>query len=192
MALILSGCSTADSHGRPGETLADGNQGNVAVVDPQGDRKAADASQLAILDSGENISFADYQGAVRRSVACMRDAGIDVVGDDRVDRSRGFPMIVYGFSDSSEGRTDDETLAVADACVAKFSLLVEGEYQTQPTSLEAIEAEFAKRKPVIVDCLRKSGTDIAESASRSEIELKVREILSSQGTDCFAEAGFVN
>ncbi|MGL5826229.1 MAG: hypothetical protein ACRCYU_15660 [Nocardioides sp.] len=150
----------------------------------------ADASQLAILDAGDEISFADYRDAVTRSLGCIRDAGIDVVGGDQTDNSRGFPMINYSFSGSSEGRSDDETLAVADGCMAKYSALVEERYQNQPTSLEAIEAEFEKRKPAIIECLNSAGSTIDGDASRADVELEVREIAGGQGTDCFAEAGF--
>jgi len=149
----------------------------------------ASEEQVAVLEGGE-VSFADYEAAVNRSIACMRAAGIEVVGGE-VDDSRGYPVIPYSFAGSSEGRSDEQTLALADACMSEHSMFVEGAYQTSPAALEAQDARFQPFRDGIVDCIRENEGDVEADAPREQVLLAAFQVQEAGGPDCLAESGFL-
>jgi len=179
-ALALGGCT-----GTP-------EAGNETSIDPrilEGARSGgADADQLAVLESG-NVTFEQYQAAVDRTITCMRDAGIDVVGD-AVTETRGFPEIQYSFATSSPGRTDEQTTAIADDCIDSHSKFVEAAYQNAPGALEAQELQFDTYRPAIIECLRQNGVDIDDDAPPHDIFSAAGPLWEDKAVDCVAESGF--
>lgn len=179
-ALALSGCAN--------EPAAEAD----TSIDPRilEDARAggADAEQLATLESGQ-VTFEEYQRAVDRSLSCIRDAGIDVIGDG-VTETRGFPEIQYSFAASSPGRSDEQTTAIADDCIEAHSKFVEAAYQTAPGSIEAQEAKFETYRPAIVECLRENGVDIDDDAAQADIFPAAGKLWEVKSIDCIAESGF--
>lgn len=148
----------------------------------------ASAEQVSVLEDGR-VSFDEYQSAVDRTLSCMRDAGIDV-GDSGVSRSRGFRVITYAFPTSSPGRTDDQTLAIADDCIATHSWFVEAAYETSPEALEVVEVEFGPYRDSIIACVLANDGDIADDAGRSEALLAASDVKRDTGVDCVEDAGY--
>lgn len=148
--------------------------------------KGASEEQLAILAKG-TISFAAYEAAVGRTVACMREAGLDVIGDIPTN-TRGFMVIPYGFG-TGAGMTDEQATELGDACMAKHSQVVEEIYQTQPSSVEAEERLFDKYRAAVVACIRKNGGSISDHPSRADVIDPVDEVLDRTQVDCLKEAG---
>lgn len=147
----------------------------------------ASEEQLAILDDGE-VTFEEYEAAINRSLACMEDAGIGVQGPHRVDE-RGFTELRYSHSASSPGRTEDETLAVSDACLEEHSMVVEMMYQSSPSAVEAQDEQFEQIRGALVQCLEDNGIDVDPDASRDELTTAAVHLLVEDGTDCLTEAG---
>lgn len=147
----------------------------------------ASAEQLAVLEGGK-VTFEQYQAAVDLSIACIRGAGIEVIGD-AVTESRGIPEIQYSFAVKSPGRSDEQTQAIADKCMAVNSQNIEAAYQTAPGSVEAQQAQFNKYRPAIVKCLRANGVDVADDAPRADLLTESGKLWEAKKLDCVAEAG---
>lgn len=182
--LLLSACTSDGESG--GTTLQDNGGDQTLVLTDDEAREAADPSQLAVLDEEGEIAFSDYRRAVNKSLDCMRDAGIAVAGDNQIDRSRGFPVISYSFSASSSGRDDEATKAAADDCLYRYSFLIERDYQTQTSSVEAEEAQFEENRPAIIACLADAGRSLPEDVSNDELREVAFDVLTEVGIDCEA------
>ena len=117
-----------------------------------------DEEQLAVLETDE-VDFAAYEAAVGRTVSCMRQAGIDVIGADPVE-TNGFPEILYSHAASSPGRTDAQTDEVAQACIRRHSMYIEAAYANSPAVREALFAQFDVKRERIIDCLTGLGFDV--------------------------------
>jgi hypothetical protein len=182
--VLLSGCSSSEP-----EAAASGSA-NGEVIEASGlvetaRERGASEEQIAVLQGGD-VSYADYDAAVGRTLACMRDAGIEVVGG-QVSEARGFPEIPYSFAGSSAGRTDEQTLALADQCINTHSFFIEGAYQMSPAALEAQDARFEPYRAAIVECIRSNGGEVEDGAGREQVVLAATTV---QGVDCLAKAGF--
>ncbi len=183
MALLaLTGCSDdGASAPEPTATL------DARLLESAREGGASD-EQLAVLQGGQ-VTFEQYQTAVNLTVACMRDAGIEVIGDD-VTQPRGFPEISYSFANSSAGRTAEQTLAIADECIATNSMYVEQAYQMAPGSLEQQEAAFAPYHDAIVQCVRENGGDLPDEATASAILAAAASLDAQTGIDCTGQSGY--
>ena len=185
--VLVAGCTSTEP-----EAAESGTGGGGEVVEASGLVEAARArgasdEQIAVLVGGD-ISFADYDAAVGRTLACLRDVGIDVVGGE-VTEARGFPEIQYSFAGSSAGRTDEQTLALADACINTNSFFIEGAYQMSPVAIEAQDSRFEPYRPVIVECIRANGGEVEEGAGREQVILAANAV-QEEGVDCLAQSGF--
>ncbi len=183
--LWLGGCTQApgvatSSAGASGAPASDGDV--VAAARAGG----ASQEQLAILGRGV-ITFVDYEAAVGRTIACMRSAGLDVVGDTPVDK-RGFPEIPYSYGGAG-GVSDDQAQAVGDDCITEHSKWVEMVYQTQPTTIEAIDKRFERYRAAVVACIRKNGGSITDTPSAEQADDASFDVLNKTGVDCMKEAG---
>lgn len=190
LLVLSSGCTPSEPKSSP-SVEGDGGEGGEAagsggIVEEARNRGASD-EQIAVLERGE-VAFADYDAAVGRTLACLREAGIDVVGGE-VSEARGFPEIDYSFAGSSPGRTDDQTLALADECIYTHSFFVEMAYQTSPAAIEAQDARFEPYRAAIVECIRANGGDVEDDADREQVLLAVFAV-QDEGVDCLAESGF--
>ncbi len=156
--------------------------------------RAAGASdaQLAILqaavDTGE-ITFADAKGAVLAFVDCVNGAGgsAQYVLDDH----GAFLLPTYSVYVGDDG---DPDLGVPGECERREDFWVNLLYQTQPSAVEAGNADFDKKSPALIACLRDNGVAIEDDASRDElqragIDLLVSSSDSGDVVDCFAKAG---
>ncbi|MFT4157433.1 MAG: hypothetical protein QM630_05815 [Microbacterium sp.] len=154
----------------------------------EAEAKGASQEQLDVIDKGADVSFPDYEQAVSRTVSCIKDAGINVIGDEVTDY-RGFPEIRYSFAATSDGRSDEETLKVSDACRYTHSHWVEMLYQTSPSSVEAVEARFSPYRDALVSCLEEQGADPEARTSRDDLLALSYETLDRTGVDCVKIVG---
>ncbi len=179
--LALAGCSGGDAAPEPATT-----------VDPRllesAQEGGASEEQLAVLQSGQ-VTFEQYQGSVNKAIACMREAGIEVIGDN-VTQPRGFPEISYSFANDSAGRTSDQTIAIADECMATHSMFVEQAYQTSPGSLEQQEAAFAPYRDPITQCVRENGGEVPQDATAGDILVAAAQLEATSGVDCATQSGY--
>lgn len=158
-----------------------------STVDVARERGASD-EQLAVLMSGD-VDFQQYEAAVGRTVACMRSAGVEVIGDTVTDIN-GYPEINYSYSASSAGRTDDETDAISQECMQENSQFIEDLYRSIPVVQEAIDRRFEPFRDVVVKCLGENGEEVDESAPRIVLEMHVAEVVGRGGPHCIADSGF--
>lgn len=170
----------------PGDTVRQVTE-TVRQVTEAEERAKADPWQLAILEKGE-VSYADYEAAVHRMMACMRDAGIDVLGPEETSRT-GLRMLHYGWSPQVDGISDEQGQLLGDDCIARYSGLIEGKYQTQPSSLEAQEQYFVKFRPAVVECIRAHGGTVRDDPAREEAMFASFPIMDNSGVDCFEKSG---
>ena len=171
----------------PSESYGIEGSGSTGSVLDQARAANADSSQIEILEK-DDISFADYEAAVNRSLTCMREAGIDVVGPD-VDDSTGLMLLNYGWSSDVSGLTEDQGRALGDDCLNRFSFWVEAQYSVQPSSIEAKEVSFEKYRPAVVECIRDNGGTIRDNASRTEAAYASFAVQDKTGVDCFEKSG---
>ncbi|TNU73582.1 hypothetical protein FH969_10690 [Miniimonas arenae] len=183
-ALFVVGSAAGCSPGEAPQPVPTIDARILAAAREQG----ASDEQLSILESGA-VEFEEYQEAVDRSLTCMRDAGIEVF-DDSVTSARGFPEISYSFATSSAGRSDDQTLAIADACLAQHSLFVEQAYQLSPASIEQQEAAFGPYRDVVITCLAENGGEVRDDATMPEVLGAAADLESRSGVDCVSESGY--
>ncbi|WP_282944535.1 hypothetical protein [Cellulomonas endometrii] len=188
VALLAAACSNDSSDGgSTGMTVPTWEEVVDDTVDVAREQGASD-DQLAVLESGD-VTFQQYEAAVGRTVECLRAAGIDVIGD-RVTESSGYPEINYSYAASSEGRTDDETDAISQACISAHSQFIEGLYRATPVVQEVIDERFEPFREAVVACLRDNGEDVDDEAPRAVLELHTGAVLQRGGPHCVADSGF--
>lgn len=187
LGLLASACTTQEPGPPTAGSTETGSVDASGVIDAAREGGASE-EQIAVLESGE-IAFADYERAVANTLACLREAGIDVVGGD-VTEQRGFPEIQYSFAGSSPGRSDEQTLALADECMNRHSLFIEAEYQTSPVALEALEERFTPYRALMVDCIRENGGEVDDDAAREAVLLAAFATQEASGVDCLVESGY--
>lgn len=183
-AILLVGCTG------PAEPDSHGDQPEPGPESLRAEAEAGGASQeqLDVIDKGSDVSFSDYEQAVNRTISCMTDAGIDVIGNDVADY-RGLPEIRYSFAASSDGRTDEETLKVADACMYTHSYWIEALYQSSPSSVQAIEARFAPYREPLTACIEEQGAEVEANLNRDELLTLSYDTLDRTGIDCVKTVG---
>ena len=184
VALTLGSCA-GGGNGEPLES----SEGAVAGIREAAQDAGASQEQVEILADGE-VTFEEYQGAVGRTMSCLRDAGIEVIGDT-VSSSRGFPEVNYSFGGESPGRTSEQTLAIADECMVLHSRFVEAAYQMSPVAIEAMEAKFAPYRDTVISCIRENGGEVEDEAVREEIMIASFAVQERSGVDCIAESGYL-
>ena len=186
VALVACSCS-GPKEPTPSAAPSGGGQGGSVVE--QARAGAASTEQVAILErSGDEVAFEDYQAAIGRTIVCMRDQGIDVIGDE-VTQSRGFPEIRYSFSGSSAGRTDDQTLALADGCADTHSRWVDMVYQTSPRNVAARESQLDPYRAELTACITKNGGTVEDAATVDDLMVASSDVLDSSGVDCWRTVG---
>ena len=149
--------------------------------------QAAGASeeQLAVLTEGD-VSFADYERALHTTFECMRSHGLEVLEEPPSDRG-GVMLISYSWGPGSVAEAQAKELG--DGCLNEHSLFVEQVYQTQPSTIEAVEAAYESKRSKIVACIRDNGGTIDEDADRQTAQTASWAVLDASGVDCFATAG---
>ncbi|MHA3946539.1 hypothetical protein [Cellulomonas bogoriensis] len=165
---------------------ASGWESAVAEAMERAREDGADDEQLEILERGE-VTFEEYEAAVGRTIACLREEGIEVVDDEVVDL-RGFPEIYYSYADATDGRSDEETDEISQACLRRHSLHVESLYRTSPQAEAAQDEQFAPRRDAVLECLRDNGVTIEGDVSRQELESISAGSMSETGVNCLEEA----
>ena len=159
-----------------------------AVLDAAREEGASD-EQVAILADGE-VTFEEYQDSVGRTMSCLREAGLDVVGGV-VSETRGFPEISYSFGSVSPGRSEEQTLAIANECLVLHSRFVEAAYQLSPVAVEAMEQKFAPYREAVISCVRENGGELDDDAVREEVMIGSFAVQDRTGIDCLAESGYL-
>lgn len=181
--LGVGGCSPVGQPPTP-QTASPGV--DLELVE-QAHKADADPSQIAILEKGE-VSFADYEAATNRALACMRQAGIDVLGPEVTDRT-GLRMLDYGWSSQVDGLSDEQGKQLGEGCLTRFSDFVDTQYQLQSSSVEAREQYFVKFRPAVVECIRANGGTVEDEPTRDEAMTASFPILDNSGVDCFEKSG---
>jgi hypothetical protein len=77
--VLVSGCTSTEPEPAASGTATGGEAIAAGGLVQTARERGASEEQIAILEGGD-VSFADYDAAVGRTLACLRDAGIDVVG----------------------------------------------------------------------------------------------------------------
>lgn len=121
-------------------------------------------SQRAILADGF-VTSSEYEGSVAKTVACLRDAGLEIVDGPR--RQKGGKFITFGYSAGSI--PDPGGTRVRDTyqrCYREFEDAVDHvwAYQNRPTQ----EAVLAAREALIT-CLRAANVNVAIDADPAEL-----------------------
>lgn len=152
-------------------------------------KDGASREQLAVLEkSSTDVSFADYERAIGRTVGCLRDSGIDVVGDTVTTR-RGFPEIRYSYANSSTGRSDQQTGELADTCMQTHSKWIEAAYQTSTRNIEAREALIKPYREALLACLRDNGGTARDDAPTDDLMIASSDVLEAKGINCWTTVG---
>lgn len=169
--LLLAGCSSPPA----GEASPSAASAAVTVYQEylgQAERAGAGEDQLAALRdavrTGE-LTFETVNGLVQQSFACMTEAGI---GHDEWEPREvvpGYLIPAYSFRGDADGMTEDETLAVADACLEEYSFWAEGARADTRAYQDLWDAHVQERLPMIVACLEEHGVQVDPEATVDEI-----------------------
>ena len=146
--------------------------------------RGASREQIAIL-SGETVTFADYKSAVDRTIACLREAGIDVIGDE-VTYVSGYPEVAYSYAVSAPGMSEEATDVLSQECITRNSMFVEALYRETDAVQQSIDQRFESFRDDVVECLRDAGVSARDDESRWELERKSADLLVEAGNDCMA------
>ena len=150
----------------------------------------ADAAQLQILigsfEDGE-VTFAALDAATSATFECFEAAGIPY-SPRVVSVGADVKNIEYTFS-AVPALGNDESLALADACMLAHSLFVEGAYQTQPRYIAAQDAAFDPHREDLAECLAELGIEVSAGDKRVRLIAAALEQLEATGVDCLARAG---
>ena len=186
-AVVLGACGSAGGSD-PDRKASQDRAAQLRELASQARQAGADQTQIALLEGGE-ITFEQYQAAMHRWTACVRQAGVDVI-DNGIDDSRGFPLLDIGISASSPGRTDTQTQAVVDDCEKRYSKWVNYAYQTSGASVEAKDKLFQERRPAYIACLRQHGAHVDDDATRQEAMAAEANLWATDPTvNCQGEVG---
>ncbi|WP_448630893.1 hypothetical protein [Cellulomonas soli] len=170
LALVVGACS-----GEGQESSASPSSAAAAVYAEyleQAERGGAGAEQLAVLGdavvTGE-LTFEAVNELVQAAFACMADAGIGHEEWEPKEVVPGYLIPAYSFDGEAEGMSEDETLAVADACLAEHSFWAEGARADTRSYQDRWDAHVAERLPLIVACLEEHGVQVDPDATTDEV-----------------------
>lgn len=170
--IAIGGCAQ-----EPASTEEDSTGAQAVIAEARAG--GASEEQIAILEKGEIPSFEDYEAAVARSLACIRDAGIHTQAPQEVEQ--GVTKLAYGYGISSPGRTDAQTDEIAQACISEHSLWVEMAWMDQPLSREWADEQRESERPTLVACLEAFGVTVDESLTTAEVDQLFHELLVAEG-----------
>lgn len=160
-----------------GDALADARDGG-----------ASDA-QLAALRRAEvdgEVLIEVVREAARRSVACMRDAGLEARYDER---TLAHGVVVPGYLvDEAVGADVDLQI---EQCDAREFHWVSKAYQLQPSSVEAADQLVELRAPALRECLAANGVSTRAGDSGHELAARASRLTHDSGgaVSCLSEAG---
>lgn len=133
-------------------------------------QQGASEQQLRLLESAQATGRIDVtlvREAIAHTLDCFEANGVhhQSLLDDS---SRGFdvPQYAYGVV---EGLTEEESMQVADDCIATHSQAIEFAYQLQPVSVEAEEAMFEALIPELQACLEEQGVALEPDPTWQEL-----------------------
>lgn len=191
LGVLVASCGS-DGSGTGGQPELDvgSDEDPIGGLALTAEAQGADQTQIAALADSE-VSFQEYEAAVERSLACLRNEGLPV-RELGIDESRGFPVLDYAYSTEVAGLSEDEALAIADNCFDMFSSFVARAYQVH--SVEAVEARderWQRFKGPLIDCLEPTAEMVSPDASRLEALQAAARLSRSGGPDCLSESGFI-
>lgn len=156
---------------------------------PEAEDMAQDHRQALIAAAeADELTYDTLRELISDTFDCFEENGISArfTADDT---SHGIPVPTYTFSEI-DGLTTDESLAIADSCIARHSGAAEMIYVWQPVSAAAIHAEWeANMKPFMVTCLRGEGITVDDSATREEIDTLAFELWTNATSEGEAPSG---
>jgi hypothetical protein len=180
LLLVVAGCASPSADPSGSASTAESMLREARV-------KGADQSQIAILEKGE-VGYPDYESAISRSLQCMRDIGISVIGPEPTN-GRGIKELNYSWSPHLPGMTEDQGTALGDDCLVRYSYWVEMLWQLQPSSVEAMESYFNGFRRAVVGCISENGGAIRDDATRDEAVAAALEVRDKTDVNCFEESG---
>lgn len=169
IALVAGSCS------RDSATSASPSSAAAVVYGEyleQAKRGEAGDEQLAVLSdaatSGE-LTFEAVNGLVQSAFECMADSGISHEEWEPREVVPGYLIPAYSFSGKADGMSEDETLAVADACLERYSYWAEGARADTRSYQDLWDAHVAERLPLVVACLEDHGVRVDPDATTDEV-----------------------
>lgn len=156
----------------------DSLEAQVAEALEQDEWRTVSAKQRSILDEaivqGE-ISFDQLNEAIQDTFQCFDGLGV-TYGLDPVQEDEGFPVLGYHYAFPS-GMTEEQAIAVTDACIVKNSGLVEMLYVSQPTSVEAFMDHWETTyKAAETACLEAHGVTVPEDVTYDEMAVLIHDL----------------
>ncbi len=115
---------------------------------------------------------------VDETLACFSAAGIpyEISSPDVI--ATGIELRTYTFR-GVPGLSDDQSLALADACIDGYSVFVESGFRSQPSTQELIDTQLLGAVPEAITCLREHGVDIDDDASIDEVRIASRQFITA-------------
>jgi hypothetical protein len=146
-----------------------------------------DESQIEVLQADE-VTFAQYQGAIGRSLDCMQDAGMQVVTND-VIRQNGKDLVSYAVAAGT--LADSEAVDVQDECYARYARYVDEFWQmSTPEALAYEERRADALRDPLAECLTGYGVDVPADASfRDLLVLDAQHAQVQQDQSCYDDLG---
>ena len=123
-----------------------------------------------------SMSLQTLNQLVDETFSCFDDAGIpyEIASPDVI--APGIELRRYTFS-VAPGLSEDQSLALADACIDGYSHFAESGFRAQPTTQQSVDAALEDDIPVAIACLREHDVDIQDDATIDEVRIASREFI---------------
>jgi hypothetical protein len=180
MLLLITGCGQAPKQ----DVSPNSNSFSTMVAEVRTAAETSEASdaQLALIDQAaerDEVTMEDLRDAYDNLAVCVEGAGLGIdayrVNDAQVPPRLEFGIIGHG----DESGMDPEDSAKADACMQQEYDFVSYLYDLQPSSIEAADANLARKIPTIAACLADRGYLIDSELSVSDFKEAALDLMSS-------------
>lgn len=184
-ALVISGCSA----NTPVLPSADPSRIFFEQVLAEAESQGASESQLETLKTAAargSVVYADVVSLLPGLQGCIEDVGgyFSVGSDQQI----GPELVAPTYSVGIPGLEETAALAVIQSCEQTHIDAVMGALWTQPSTVEARDAEFREALPDVLKCLREHGIVVDDDAPVAEVDALSRDLAGDQGVMCYTQS----
>lgn len=165
-----------------GSSGADERDAAIAEIVEQALPNASEF-QAEILEDGE-VTFEEYERSVLATLACAKEAGLEVMGPDLDPDGIRYDYLYRGVDANGDLLPDSVVLGRFDGCYARYGERVDSVYFAQ--HVESFGDAPIEIKEAYADCLAGHGIDIPPS---EHVTVLLRAVSTNEAaSDCQAAA----
>lgn len=140
------------------------------------------------VQRGEAIEYLDLTLLLEDLFECMDAGGVVTTLHEPQEIAPGVFMPFFTISEGEgglpEGSSLDSGTPVADWCQYHHYTHAAGIYESQPQTTEAVDAEWDRHIPRMIECLRDEGFTIDDDVPRAEVQAAIDYVVVETGMMC--------